>query len=68
MEVMQFKLSPRELEIVKKIADGYRTDDIAEKLFISPFTVKAHRKNILRKMNERNCVGVISRCIREGWL
>lgn len=62
------KLSERELDVIKKIAAGYRTDDIAEILFISPYTVKTHRKNVMRKMNVRNCTSVVSQCMRFGWI
>jgi len=62
------KPSKRELEIIKKIADGYSTRDIANLLCISPETVKTHRKNIIQKMDAINCVGVVSVCLRNGWL
>lgn len=44
-----FRLTPREMEIVCLISKGLRSQDIAEKLFISPQTVLSHRKNILSK-------------------
>lgn len=47
-------LSDRELEIITLIASGMQTSDIAEKLFISPHTVKTHRKNINFKLNIHN--------------
>lgn len=62
------KLSERELEVIIKVASGYRTNEIAEFLFISPSTVKVHRKNIMRKMNTRNCISVVSQCMKLGWI
>ena len=44
-------LSKRELEVLELIAKGYRTVDIAEKLFLSIHTINSHRKNILKKLN-----------------
>ena len=48
-EVFQYKLTKRELEIIKCLADGLSSSQMAEKLFISEHTVRTHRKNILRK-------------------
>jgi DNA-binding NarL/FixJ family response regulator len=44
------KLSPSEKKILKLIADGLSTIDIAEKLFISYRTVEKHRSNIIQKL------------------
>ena len=44
-------LTQRELEIVKLIAEDKTTKDIAQILFISQKTVKAHRSNIFLKLN-----------------
>lgn len=41
--------SPRELEIIKLVADGNESKEIAEKLFLSINTIDTHRKNILKK-------------------
>lgn len=52
IEIEQDKvvLSERELEIIALIAKGNSTNEIADKLFISPHTVKTHRKNINFKL------------------
>ncbi|MCC7297504.1 MAG: response regulator transcription factor, partial [Bacteroidia bacterium] len=47
-------LSERELEIVTLVAQGKSNAEIAEALFISPHTVKTHRKNINFKLNIHN--------------
>lgn len=48
------KLSKRELEIVRLLAAGYKSKDIANNLFISFHTVNTHRQNIIEKTNTKN--------------
>ncbi|AFY73515.1 response regulator containing a CheY-like receiver domain and an HTH DNA-binding domain [Synechococcus sp. PCC 7502] len=48
------KLTPREQEIVKLIATGVNNEEIANKLHISPRTVKNHITSILSQLNLRN--------------
>ena len=47
------RLTPRQLEILRLIASGYTTAQIAAELFLSPETVRWHVKAILRKLNAR---------------
>lgn len=44
------KLSARELDVLRLIAEGYTNQEIAEKLILSPTTVKTHVQNILQKL------------------
>lgn len=53
------ELSVREIEILKLICNEFTTAEIAEKLFISKFTVDTHRKHILHKTNSKTIVGMI---------
>jgi DNA-binding NarL/FixJ family response regulator len=53
------KLTDRELEILKLIAKEYSNAQIAETLFISERTVETHRKNMLRKTNNKTIVGLM---------
>lgn len=55
----QPKLSTREIEILKLIANELSNGEIAAKLFISERTVETHRKNMLRKMNHKTMVGLL---------
>lgn len=60
------EFSKREIDIIKNIADGLSSLEIAEKLFISDFTVKKHRKNILKKSNCKNTAQLVKDCIIQG--
>jgi DNA-binding NarL/FixJ family response regulator len=59
-------LSPRELEVVKLIAEGHTSEEIAGKLFISKKTVDRHRANVLEKLGMRNRVELTRYAIRRG--
>ncbi|MBI2968075.1 MAG: response regulator transcription factor [Bacteroidetes bacterium] len=52
-------ITPREIEILKLIAAEYTSCEIADKLYLSERTVETHRKNLLRKTNSKNIVGLI---------
>jgi DNA-binding NarL/FixJ family response regulator len=43
-------LSPRELEVLRLVADGLTDGQIAEKLYISPCTVGNHLRSIYKKL------------------
>jgi len=51
-------LTDRELEIVRLIASGLKSSEIASQLFISVNTVETHRKNIFSKTGVKNAVGL----------
>ncbi len=53
------RLTRREKEIVRLIADGRTTNQIAEALFISPLTVETHRKNVMKKLKVTNAASLI---------
>lgn len=59
-------LSDREVEIIRKMAEGLNSDEVARDLYISPYTVKTHRKNILKKAKCKNSMQLISKCIATG--
>jgi DNA-binding NarL/FixJ family response regulator len=59
-------LTPRELQVVKLIAEAHTTDQIAELLTISPRTVERHRENILAKLGMRDRVELTRYAIRRG--
>ncbi len=54
-------LTPREEEILRLIAKGYRTKEVAEALAISPLTVETHLRNIYDKLHVRSRAGAVAR-------
>lgn len=52
-------LTPREKEILELIAEGFTNPQIAEKIFLSQFTVDSHRKNLLAKLNVKNTASLV---------
>ena len=59
-------LSPRESEVIKLIAEGNTSKEIAELLVISEKTVERHRANILDKLGLRDRVDMTRYAIRRG--
>ncbi|WP_308103418.1 response regulator transcription factor [Actinocorallia sp. API 0066] len=59
-------LTPREEEVVKLIAEGNSTKEVAEILFISVKTVDRHRSNILQKLGMRDRLELTRYAIRSG--
>jgi DNA-binding NarL/FixJ family response regulator len=61
-------LTASELEIVKLIANGLTTKEIASKRNISYHTVNTHRKNIFKKVEVSNASELIIHAIKAGWI
>ena len=59
-------LTPRELEVLKLIAEAHTSKEIAQMLFISIKTVERHRQNILDKLGMRDRVELTRYAIRRG--
>ena len=59
-------LTPRELDVLKLIAEAHTNREIAELLFISVKTVERHRQNILGKLGMRDRVELTQYAIRRG--
>ena len=60
--------SDREFEIIKLIELGMSTEQIAEKLFLSPYTVNTHRGNILKKTGKAHIFELIYELQEKGIL
>jgi DNA-binding NarL/FixJ family response regulator len=59
-------LSPRELDVLRLMADGLTNQEIADTLFISSRTVANHAANILGKLGLSTRTGVVAYAIRQG--
>ncbi len=53
------QLSPKEKEIIKHVAKGLSSKEIAEALFISVHTVETHRRNLLKKLKLNNTASLV---------
>jgi len=62
----KYQLTDRETEIIGKIVKGLTTKEIAQELFISEFTINAHRRNICRKLNIYTPVGLVNFAKQHG--
>ncbi|NJO88154.1 MAG: response regulator transcription factor [Chloroflexia bacterium] len=59
-------LTDRELEVLKLICNGYSTNEIADKLFLSSKTIDNYRSKILQKTEVKNTVGLVIYSIKNG--
>lgn len=59
-------LSPRQAEVLKLIARGYSTKEIAERLHISVKTVQTHRTELMQRLDLHDVAGLVRFAIRHG--
>lgn len=62
--LLQF--SNKEIQVIRCLCDGLDSDEIAQKLFVSPHTVKTHRRNIMRKSGCKNVAQLVRMCVMQG--
>jgi DNA-binding CsgD family transcriptional regulator len=61
-------LTPRELDVLRLMASGYRNGDIAEVLRLSSNTIESHARRLYRKLEVRTRAGAIASADAAGWL
>lgn len=61
-------LTEREQDVLKAIAEGKKTAEIADELFVSCNTVEFHRKRLLRKLGASNMAELIKKAIERGFM
>ena len=64
----RIQLTKREYEVLRDISDGLKSQQIADKLFISERTVEAHRSNIMKKVGAKNMAELIKKAMTLGLL
>ena len=68
IETLMTPLSPREMEILKYIAEGTSNKRIALALGIGEQTIKNHITSIMRKLNANDRTHAVVLAMRKGWL
>jgi DNA-binding NarL/FixJ family response regulator len=64
--IEEYHLTPRELEVLKLIADGLTNAEIADKLFTSRRTVESHRQHLIEKTHSKNTATLIRFALSQG--
>ncbi|NIG56109.1 response regulator transcription factor [Chitinophaga sp. Cy-1792] len=62
----EVQLNDREVEVLKLICNECTTQEISEKVFLSPRTVEGIRQKLLEKLNVKNSVGIVLYAFRNG--
>jgi DNA-binding NarL/FixJ family response regulator len=60
------KLSPRQIEVLRLVAEGYRTREIASRLELSVKTIESHRGEIMKRLEIHDVVGLVRYAMRVG--
>lgn len=58
----------REKEVLRLLAEGRTTPEIAEQMFISPLTVESHRRNLLQKFSVSNSASLIHKATEQRFI
>ncbi|MFB0520297.1 MAG: response regulator [Desulfatiglandales bacterium] len=60
------QLTDRERDVLKLVAEGHTTQEIADLLVVSPKTVEGHKTNLMAKLGIRNRVDLVKYALRKG--
>lgn len=60
------KLTPRQIEILRMVADGQRTREIASRLKLSVKTVESHRGEVMKRLEMHDLVSLVRYAVRVG--
>ena len=66
--IIEHQLSDREMEILREVVKGYNHHEIADKLFISPNTVRTHVNNIYKKLHLNSRSQVMNLAYKNKWI
>lgn len=67
-ETEQPKLTKREVDVLKLIAEDLKTHEIADRLFVAPSTIETHRRHLIKKMGVKSSLGLVRKAIEGGYL
>jgi DNA-binding CsgD family transcriptional regulator len=59
-------LTDRERDVLEALAEGRATEEVAERLHVSPHTVRSRVKTVLRKLGARNREHAVAIAVTEG--
>ena len=59
-------ISQREREVLRFIAQGHTSQEIAQTLYLSTHTVLSHRKNLIMKLNAKNTAHLVAKGFESG--
>ena len=62
-----FKLTTRQMEVMRLVASGYRTREVAKALQLSEKTVETHRHQLMRKLGLESTAGLVRYAMRCGF-
>lgn len=60
------KLTPRQIEVLRMVADGHRTREIANRLKLSVKTVESHRGEVMKRLDMHDVVSLVRYAVRVG--
>lgn len=61
-------LSTREEEVLRQVAWGFLSREIAERLHVSIKTIEAHKANAMTKLGMKNRIDIVRHAVLQGWL
>lgn len=65
---MIYHITSREKQVLYLIANELRSQEIADELYISLYTVETHRRNLLKKLEVKNVAGLVRKGFEIGIL
>ncbi|MDD4777616.1 MAG: response regulator transcription factor [Fermentimonas sp.] len=65
---LEIILTKKERELLELICEGYTSNEIAERMFLSVETINSYRKNLLFKLNAKNTAAMVRIAIEEKYI
>jgi two-component system response regulator NreC len=60
------QLTERERDVLKLVVEGYTTQEIADRLVVTPKTIEGHRTNLMAKLGIHNRIELVKYALRKG--